>query len=133
MPEGPFIAITPGKLRALATNTTTYNHTNARTVTRSTEFDIQVDCYGPDSADWAVIITTMFRDPYGYDTLSPECTPLYATDPVQMPLTNAEDNYEQRWSFSALLQFNPAVSVSQEFADALRVTLVNVDATFPPT
>jgi hypothetical protein len=58
--------------------------------------------------------------------------PLYADNPTQMPLIDGEAQYEQRWKLTASLQYNPIVTVSQDFADTLTLTLDEVDATFPP-
>jgi len=130
MALGGFIAITPGDQERLSTNETTYDVNGNREVKRSTKYGIQIDCYGPDSSDWATTIETMFRDPYGCDMLAPECQPLYCDQPRQSALTNGEENYEQRWVLTAMLQFNPTITVPQEYADVLTATLIEVDATF---
>lgn len=134
MPDGPFIAITASTQRALATNETTYDaDDDTRAIKRSTEYSIQVDCYGPNSSDHATEIGMLWRDSYGCDfLLSYGCQPLFASDPTQSALVNGEENYEQRWMITAVLQFNPVTTVAQEFADALAVDIVSVDATYPP-
>lgn len=135
MPVGPFISMTEVLQKRLSTNVSAYNDpgtngTNA--VMQPTQYAIQIDCYGPDSGDWATILTTMFRDPYGCDQLGPEVSPFYADDPMQSPLINGEENYEARWIITAVMQCNFVVTVSQQFAGALAATLIEVDATFPP-
>lgn len=128
MPEGAFIALTATGQRRLATNEDTYNLINARDVKQSTEYSIQIDCYGPNSSDYATAICMMLRDPYGCDMLLPYgCQPLYSSDPTQSALINGEENYEQRWMLTAVLQFNPVITVPHEYADALKVAFVCAD------
>lgn len=115
-----------------------------------TEWTIQLDIHGPNSADNAVIVSTLFRDDFGIQNFSPQITPppgwgnipiggtlsvpyiafapLYADDPVQRPFINAENQYETRWVLDACIQANQIVVAPQMFAGSLAVTLQNVDA-----
>jgi hypothetical protein len=134
MPENAFIAITAVGQRRLATNETTYDADgDERTIKKSTEYSIQVDCYGPLSSDHATEIEMLWRDGYACDfLLSYGCQPLFCTDATQSALVTGEENYAQRWMLTAVLQFNPVTTVAQEFADVLEVDIVSVDATYPP-
>ncbi len=133
-PIGGFIAMTAGLTNRLSTNISAYNDPGAGQGTKSSSasmsYTVQVDCYGPVSSDWASIIYTMFSDTYACEQLAPTIQPLYADSPIQLPLVASEDEYEQRWMVSLVLQFNPVVAVPQEFADTVVVDLVNVDTTF---
>lgn len=124
-PAGQFICMTASGQRRLRTNVSTYNgEDGTRTVEQGTDYSIQVDCYGPLSSDHATAISTLWLDPYACDMLAPYgCQPLFVTDPSQSALVNGEENYEQRWMVTAVLQFNPVITVSQEFADDLNVSL----------
>lgn len=134
MPAGPFIQFTPTAQAALSTNHSVLDTpTQQRTVKTPTRYNVQFDCYGPLSSDYATQIVQMWRDQYGCDMLATIGAPLYCTDPTQVPLINGEENYEQRWTLTALLQFNPVVTVPQQSATALGVELVSVDAEFPPS
>jgi hypothetical protein len=101
-----------------------------KTVLQATEITMQLDVHGPVSGDNAQLISTLFRDQYsisqfissGYDV-----TPLYATDPVQSPFINGEQQYEYRWIVELAVQANIIVTVPQQFADALDLTLVEVE------
>ena len=74
------------------------------------------------------IVSTLLRDTYGCDFLRPHLVqPLYTGDPRQLPLVTGEQQYLQRWMLGATLQFNPTVSTSQQFADIVDVTLVEID------
>lgn len=134
MPDGPFVCMTATGQQRLSTNVEVLDPVLAtRTVLMPTEYTIQVDCYGPTSGDFATTLSAMWRDPYGCDAMAPDAVPLYSTGPMQAPLINAEENYEQRWTFSALLQFNPIVTVPQQYADELNLEIVSVDVEFPPS
>lgn len=134
MPDGPFVCMTATSQRRLSTNIEELDAlTDSRSVMMPTEYAIQIDCYGPASSDYATTLSAMWRDPYGCTAMEPTADPLYSTDPMQAPLINGEENYEQRWTFSALLQFNPIVTVAQQFADTLELEVVSVDAEFPPS
>lgn len=93
---------------------------------------IQCDCYGAASADWAAMLATLLRTSYACDVLGPTVAPLFAKDPMQAALVNAEAQYEERWIVEANLQYNPVVSTPAEFADTLEVDLINIDESYPP-
>lgn len=100
-----------------------------------TKVTVQCDVHGPNSADNAQVISTLFRDEYAVDliqAINPAITPLYADDPKQIPFINAEQQYETRWIVEALLQANQTVAASQEFADKASVGLIDVDVVYPP-
>lgn len=99
-----------------------------------TEVTMQLDVHGPASADNAQIVSTLFRDPYAtelFATIAPSISPLFADDPRQIPFINAEDQYEDRWVIDAHLQANQTVVVPQQYADAVEVEVISVDAAFP--
>jgi hypothetical protein len=136
MPLGQFIAITALFQNRLSTNVDTYNDPvtvlGTKKSQQAVKYTIQIDCYGPLSGDWAAILSTMLRDEYACIALAPNVQPLSADDPKMMPLIDGEFQYEQRWMVTAELQYNPVTSVSQDFAAALKVGLVNIDATYKP-
>lgn len=127
-PTGSFIAMTAINQKRLSTNISVYTDPGVNPGTRGamqpSQITIQVDCYGAESQDWAIILTTMLRDPYGCDSMAPTVQPLYADDPIQLALTDAEAEYEQRWLITAVLQYNPVVTLPQQFADVFEIELV---------
>lgn len=136
MPTGPnFVVLTPTGRARLATNVRTYAPTDdpapalgQRDTQQQTRLDIQIDVYGPAAAENAQIVSTLLRDTYGCDFLRPHLVqPLYTGEPRQLPLVTGEQQYLQRWMLGATLQFNPTVSTSQQFADIVDVTLVEID------
>jgi len=90
------------------------------------KFTAQLDVHGPNSADNSQIITTLFRDDYGVEQFAAsgfDVTPLYASEPRQMPFLNENQQIEERWSVDAVMQCNPVVNVPQQFASQLQATL----------
>lgn len=90
-----------------------------------TQQTFQIDVHGPNSADNAQMISTLFRDNFAtwqFKELNPLIAPLYADDPRQMPFMNSENEVETRWIVNAVLQINQTVSVSgQQFSTAVDV------------
>jgi hypothetical protein len=80
------------------------------------QLDVQIDVYGPSSSSWSDILTTLLRDNIACVALAPTCQPLYADDPMRAPLTNAEQQYEDRWVITARLQYNPVTTTTQTYA-----------------
>ncbi|SEF31353.1 hypothetical protein ABL840_09175 [Variovorax sp. NFACC27] len=136
MPLGGFVAMTELFQNRLATNVSSYSDptptTGTKDTTQATQVTVQLDCYGPNSGDWASILSTMLRDDYGCDALAPAAQPLHADDPKMVPLVNGEEQYEQRWTITALLQINPVVSTPMQFFDQANVGVVEIDTHFPP-
>ena len=131
-PNGPFIVMTQVGQNRLGTNEDSYDTlTQNKTITRYTQYDIQLDFYGDGSGDRAGIVETAFRDEYGTENFGNLIQPLYCTDAKQMPLINGEQNYEQRWTIVASMQANLDVIVAQQSATQLSVTPVNVNVTYP--
>ncbi len=127
--------------------TGTYTVNNGQTVASRTlaagtsallqpvEVVIQVDVHGPSSANNARLISTTFRDEFAVDQLATsgiDIAPLYSEDPLQAPFINAEKQYETKWTVDLHLQVNFIVTVPQQFASAVDIGVVSVDATFPP-
>lgn len=95
-------------------------------------FDMQLDFYGPLSGSWAAILAAALRDELGCEALAPACQPLWADDLRMVPLITGEEQYLERWTLTAVLQYNPTVTVSQQYAAAASATLINVDEAYPP-
>lgn len=109
------------------------------TLLQPVELTYQLDVHSNDvstAADMAHTITTAFRDSYAFDFFTaqnPNVVPLHADEGRQVPFTNAEEQWETRWIVEAHLQVNAALTfLPQQFAGALSVGLVDVDAAYPP-
>lgn len=114
----------------------------ARAVEQGTEVAVQLDFHAAggsgDSGDMAATVSTLFRDEYAttqFANQSPNygVVPLHADDPRQVPFLNEAQAIETVWTVDALLQANLVVSIPQQYADAAAVTVISVDATYPPS
>jgi len=133
-----FLVMTPLGQSRLSTNGETYTdpgtNPGTRNFERATKSTIQIDIHGPNSADNAAMIETLYRSEYAVDSFKAsglDIQPLYCDDARQMPFNNGENQYEQRWIITAVIQYNPVTAVPQDFADALSVNIISVDATYP--
>lgn len=122
---GDFVVMTPARRQQLSQTARAYDpDAGEKEVSRSTSLHFQLDTYGPNASDYVQIITTLFRDEYGFNFFKARgLAPLYCDDGAQMPLISGEQTYIQRWTMHGLLQANLAVTVDQEFADTLITTL----------
>jgi len=134
MPAAPFVAMTLADARRLATNIAQYTSgaPGNKAMTMPTQITVQLDFYGPDSCQWADIASTLLRDEVGYAAFPDGIKPLHADNPVQLPLIDGEQQYEQRWKLSAVMQYDPTVTVTQESATSLTPGVIEVDERYPP-
>lgn len=128
-PAGNHIVITALFERRLRTNVTEYDDDGSaggtRTIEQGTEFHIQFDYYGTTAAELAARVSTLWRDEYGVSALAPECAPLYIDDARCMPLVTSEEQYLNRFTSTAVAQYNPVTTIPQQFADEASATLVD--------
>ena len=93
---------------------------------------MQVDVHGPNSTDNSQILQQLFWDSYGVDALCASgITPLFADDPRQSPFITAAAQYEDRWTVDLHMQVKPVITIPQQFADAVALTVTDVDVAFP--
>lgn len=129
MPKGDFVMMTPAYMAQLETNVATYRdipNLGFQDIRRAARFDIQIDSYGAAACDRATTLSMMMRSEYAcqaFAAINPEIQPLYADDPRQMPLITGEEQYLERWTFTAAIQFNPVISIPQEFAERITPNL----------
>lgn len=105
---------------------------------QETEIVVQLDIHSNDLAtagDMAAKVATLWRDDYACQQLAavdPDLSPLYCDDPRQIPFIDGEQQYESRYTLDLHLQANQKVTgIPQQFAAALAVETINVDAVFP--
>lgn len=123
----------------LGTNVDSYTDPGTNPGTRnsmqSIGYRVQLDVHGPNSADNAAMISTLFRDEYAciqFASVNPNIQPLFCEEPKQIPFINGENQYEQRWIIDAAIEYNPVTQTPQDFFDEATVGIVSVDAAYPP-
>lgn len=111
----------------------------AKSAEQGAEVTVQLDFHsaGGAAGDMAQVVSTLLRDEFGTQQFADQSpnygvVPLHADGPRQSPFINDQQQFEWRWTLDACLQVNDVVSVPQQYADAVDVGLVSVDATYPP-
>lgn len=133
MPKGAFIAMNNNGMDRLSFNVDTFDSLNqGKSILGSFVYEVQLDFYGPISQSWAAETVTLFRDEYATEIFPANIQPLYADDPVQIPLISGESQYIQRWRLAARVQYKPTLSTTQQSALALDIGLAPIDQTFKP-
>ena len=135
LPAKGFVVMQAIGRSALRTPIDTWDNVAAPTtqsIEQGVDLHMQLDFYGPSSPEWATMVSTLFRDEAGCTLLAPNCAPLHADEARMVPLIDEEAQYEQRWMLEAHLQYNPVTVIGQQFAEALKVELINIDEAFPP-
>ena len=121
MPKGGFIAMNNVNKVRLSQNVDSYldplTPIGEKRILTPTNFTIQLDFYGDASCDWATEVMATFFDGYGFEAFPENIKPLYTNDPIQVPLINGEQQWEQRWKLDVSLQYNPVVSTPMQFFD----------------
>lgn len=100
-------------------------------IAQDIELTFQIDVYGSEAATTASVISTAFEDDYGFRALGPNCEPLYCNEARMIPLVDSEEQYEERYSLTAVLMYTPVVTPTQQYADALDLTMKDVPVLFP--
>ncbi len=135
MPAGAFVAMNNIGAKRLATNSDGYTpgsvNPGSMAITTPTQYTMQLDFYGPSAASWAMTVQSLFRDDFGVAQFPATVQPLYADDPVQMPLITGEEQWLQRWRLSAVMQIDPTLTAPQDFAGALAIGLTEVTTKYP--
>jgi len=109
-----------------------YNGTDA--IMQKTELTVQVDIHGPASADNVARVSTLWRDAFCVQLCQDAggfISPLYHSDPRQLPFDNAEGQVEERWSIDLAMQIDPIITVPMQFASTLTVTPISVSVAIP--
>jgi len=132
LPAAPCAVLTEIMQVDLSVPSTEYQPlADTATVLGPTRFDIQIDFYGNQAGEFCKTATALFRTQLGYSQFPSDIKPLYMSDGIQAPLTTGEKQYESRWTLTASLQYNPVVTVPQQFADeAVCNELISVDVVY---
>lgn len=133
MPKGGFVSMNNNGMERLSFNIDNYQSmTQGKTILTPIKFEVQLDFYGPTAQQWAAGTVALFRDEYATEIFPSNIQPLYADDPVQLPLITGEEQYLQRWRLAGTLQYNPILSMTQQSMLAAVIEIAPIDQTFPP-
>jgi len=139
MPNTDFITMTPMFITGLSTNRVAYSDTGtgqgSELTQRSNQWRCQLDFYGKSAQEMAAIVGTMIRSEYSANWFRQKnypVTPLYAGEPHQTTMINAEQQYESRWTLDFIAQFNAVIATPLDFMDSITVGVVAADLKYPP-
>jgi len=120
MPSNPGIVLTELNQVDLSVPNTDYQPDDGTaTINGSARIDVQIDFYGAQASEFCKTVKTAFRSHWGFAHFPANIKPLYTSDGIQAPLVTGEQQYESRWTLTASLQYNPIITVPQDFADGL--------------
>lgn len=91
--------------------------TGTATIYGPSRIDIQIDFYGSQAGEFCKTVKTAFRSYWGFEHFPVNIKPLYTSDGIQSPLLTGEQQYESRWTLTVSMQYNPTITVPQEFAE----------------
>jgi hypothetical protein len=105
-------------------------------VTQPAKITFQLDFHSAvlaDSSDMIAAVTTLFRSEQAtteslFDSEATGVWPLWADDAKQLGWTNAEQQWETKWTLDAHLECNQSVPWPQQFSSQLTVSFVQADA-----
>lgn len=139
-PTGPdYVMLTELSRDRLSLNVPTYTDGGAGNPgfvnnTAPTQVTVQCDVYGPNSSNNAQIVSTLWRDEFTCDAMAAagiNGQPITCTDPRQATITNAEAQFETRYTLDLVLQYNITVSTPMQFADSIKPILTDVVTAYP--
>ena len=92
--------------------------------TECLRIDMQMDFHGADSTDNGQVFATLFRSGFACDYFQGTgFQPNYCTDGAQMAFIDGSDQFQDRWTLSAVFDANITVSTPQQFANKVTVDL----------
>jgi hypothetical protein len=99
--------------------------TDSATISGGKRIDVQIDLFGTHAAEICATLKLAFRSPYAFNVMPPNIKPLYIDDGINSQLVTGENQYETRWTLTAVMQYNPTVTVPQQFADVASVAIID--------
>lgn len=92
------------------------------TAQNSVDVRLQLSFYGSEAENRSRIVYTLWKSAYTTERMV-KCQPLYAQGNDLRPYINDSNQYEQRWICDLALQYNPAVSYTQESAESAQINI----------
>ena len=128
MAPSPCVYLTELTQVDLSVPDTTYApSTDSAAIKGPSRIDVQIDFYGVQAGEFCKTFKTAFRSHWAYTHFPAAIKPLYTSDGMQSPLITGEQQYESRWTLTASMQYNPIVTVPQDFADTLALSVAPSD------
>jgi hypothetical protein len=128
-PTDPYVELTEILQVDIETPSQSYDGPNQQLdVTAPKRIDIQVDIVGAAAGSQATAVQAVMRTAYAVSQFPPGIAPLYCSDARPNPLITGEQQYDYRWTLTMTCQYNPVVSVPQQSATSLSLTVLEAIA-----
>jgi len=129
-PKGDYIIVTATQSHALSTAHVRYFPDDSKMIiTRPTKWSAQIDCYGINAQNTALIVSIMLRSAFACLALIDDgVQPLDVGEARQLPFNTGADQYLSRWIFDVSMQVNLSITVSQQFSDSLNIGLKKLNS-----
>lgn len=126
LPNSPFVLMNIITETDLNAQINTFDGDDTATASRSVETALQLDFYGSRSGERARVFQNLWRDYHACEHLE-KCQPLYSESIRYIPLTNEEQNFEERWSITAYLTYNPTITHRQDYVHSVGVSIQHIN------
>jgi hypothetical protein len=125
MPANPVAVLTELMQTDLEVPHTDYQpDDDTATIYGPSQINVQIDFYDRQAGEYCKAVKTAFRSAWGFGQFPANIKPLYTSDGNQSPLLTGEEQYESRWTITVYMQYNPTITVPQQFADELVVASI---------
>ena len=133
MPATPCVVLTELFEDDLSVPSVAYDpQAETQAIKGQTKIDVQIDFYAPNAGDFCKAVKGVWRTEYSASVFPDWVKPLYCDKGIQSPLITGEQQWESRWTLTVSLQYNPVVTVPQQYAGELTAGVINVDVKYPP-
>jgi len=120
-PLNDYIAMQPLMVSRLSTNGSNYPIAPDAEITRQEKLDsdyqIQLDFYGTNSSNMAMIFFNLMRSDYLFQY---GIKPMFTSEPRQLTFVGGNYQMTERWSIDAHLAYTPVVNLPQQSANTLQ-------------
>jgi hypothetical protein len=125
----PFVGVGTPIIRAYDNRTSpppsdSYDGTNQQiAIAGPKRIDVQINIVGVAAADQCAAIKTVMRTAYAASQFPVGVAPLYCDDGRCNPMITGEQQYDYRWTLTISCQYNPIVTLPQQSANALAISI----------
>lgn len=139
LPMGSYLSMTTANESDLSTNIATWvAATQSETITRSIQWNVNIEIFGPDAEANAATLMTYFRTEESCDDMTSRAlalgftmSPLYAERTRQTTIVNNENLYEKRQYIQLAMAYQAVITTVLPSAVALDVVAKSVESVSP--
>jgi hypothetical protein len=123
-PPDPYVELIELLQVDIETPSDSYDGTNQQiAIAGPKRIDVQINIVGVAAADQCAAIKTVMRTAYAASQFPVGVAPLYCDDGRCNPMITGEQQYDYRWTLTISCQYNPIVTLPQQSANALAISI----------